>query len=84
MLLDGAWGAGASSSMLAVSSASGALLLMGSGHEPRLQTAPCQQFFATDLHPLVHDLHHAAIDQTSGLEPHRNARTPLSDLQVVK
>ena len=64
--------------------ASGALLLMGSGHEPRLQTAPCQQFFATDLHPLVHDLHHAAIDQTSGLEPHRNARTPLSDLQVVK
>ena len=84
MLLDGAWGAGASSGMLAVSSASGALLLMGSGHEPRLQTAPSQQFFAADLHPLVHDLHHAAIDQTSGLEPHRNARTPLSDLQVVK
>ena len=37
MLLDGAWGVGASAGMLAVSSASGALLLMGSGHERRLQ-----------------------------------------------
>jgi len=37
MLLDGAWGVSASAGMLAVSSASGALLLMGSGHERRLQ-----------------------------------------------
>ena len=78
-VLDGAF---APDGRIALTDFNGALHFYGACADARLELAPSEQFFASEVHELRWDVHGNAQDTTTEMQPHEGSRPVLCDAQL--